>query len=163
MSLLDKYLNEFEYSVDASERKNKNKRNESIINLIERIGLYLDEAKKPRPLCVDCDSNTAMKGSRYCESCAKSRQKALKNKKNESVDESTRINWNTVAYKYSHGKFPLTTKEHGLWMFELNGKDKLQYQGKWAEAKKYVENEVKLRVAKGIYGKSGSVDVKVMP
>jgi hypothetical protein len=136
------------------------------MNLLDKLDLFLNEwgPKSASSAMRSHEKAQRMKRMREKEKQLKEKEKAeKKDKKNESIDESTRINWNTVAYKYSHGKFPLTTKEPGLWMFELNGKDKLQYQGKWAEAKKYVENEVKLRVAKGIYGKSGRVDVKVMP
>lgn len=109
------------------------------MKILDKIDLYLDESGQ--------EDNHTWKASGAWKS--------------ESVDES-RINWNKTAYQYSHGKFPSAVKDSGLWMFKING-EQVQYQGKWAQAKKSVENEAKLRLAKGVYGKNGRVDIEVMP
>lgn len=77
-------------------------------DLLNKINLFLNEITyqrkqamhkgkgKYKPLCVDCDSTPAVKGSRYCASCAKSRRK--KSDKTNEETKSMRDYQLTVVY-----------------------------------------------------------------
>jgi hypothetical protein len=83
----------------------------------------VSEAKGGKPLCVDCDSKPAKRGSRYCADCAKSRRNALSDFKKsqkkpaneEKKEKNPKCNWKGCTKPATHmsaSDYPLCDKHY---------------------------------------------------